>query len=377
MLALLGSHTPRALGGVHNGSGEGVYACRVEDSRGTLSVVDTAPLPDPTWLALLPAKRLLYAASHTTRFEGQPGAGITAFSVEPAGRLHRLNSQRIPHPHVTHIALDKQGRFLFAASSQGGAVSVIPIKEDGSLEPVSDFAQFKGEILIGLGEVPEPVPVPWVPGLTASVLPRYEGTTIPHSVRPSLCGKWVLVADMAASGIGVLGFDSETGKFTSNRMHHLGRRAGPRIIEAHPNGHTFYSVNELDSTLSVFELDPVTGDIEEVQYLPSHAPTWPGKSSGSGIVLDPTARFLWTTNRHHNSVSTFQVEPSGRLVFGDSVPSGADFPWHISITPDGRLIYVCHPLSKALVVFAVDRRSGALDLQQTIALPAISSFFLD
>lgn len=376
MFALLGSHTPKDLGGVHNGSGKGVYSCRVEDDRGTLSIVDVAALPDPTWLALLPARRLLYAASHSTRFEGQPGAGVTAFKVDTDGTLKRLNAQRVAHPHVTHIAPDRRGRFLFTASSAGGAVSVLPISADGSLEPVSDFIQFEGDVLIGVGETPEPVPVPWVPGLTTSVLPRYEGVTLPHCVRPSHHEQWVLVADMSSNGIAVLGFDPEAARFTSKRMLHLERRAGPRIIELHPNGHTFYCVNELDSTVSVFELDPVAGAIEEVQHLPSHSPDWPGKSSASGIVMDPRARFIWTVNRRHNSVSTFRVGPNGRLAFAGSVPSGGDFPWHVSLTPDARLLYVCHPMSKALVAFDVDPESGAIHLQQTIELPAISSFFL-
>ena len=150
MFGFVGSHSRPDLGGVFNGVGEGVYVVKIDPSDGRVKKIDTAALPDPTWLAISRSKRMLFAASHSVWFEGKPGAGVTAFAIGEDGKLTRINSQRIIYPHVTMISLDRSERFLLAASSLGGAVSVLPIEADGRLGPVSDAIQFEGKIVISV-----------------------------------------------------------------------------------------------------------------------------------------------------------------------------------------------------------------------------------
>lgn len=377
MFAYVGCHTKPSLGGVFNGVGEGVYAFAVDPADGSMTKIDVGAAPDPTFLAISPATRTLYAGSHSVVFEGGPGAGVTAFRIGADGRLNRLNAQRIAHPHVTTVALDRTGRFLLVASSLGGAVSALPIAADGRLGAVSDAAQFEGQAVIAVGETPEPTPVPGVPGMTITRMPKYgPEITMPHCANAALRGDWVLSADIGPSAIGVLGFDRSKGVFTSTRRFPIRAGAGPRILALHPNGTAFYSVNELDSTVSAFALDPADGSVREAQHLSSLPAGVSVRNTASGIAIRPDGRFLWTSNRGHNSISTFAIDPDGRLEFVACVPSGGEFPIHLGLTPDARLLFASNTLSRTLAAFEPDRRTGVPQARAVTATPATCSVFL-
>lgn len=377
MFAFVGCHTKPSLGGVFNGVGEGVYAFVVDPADGSMRKVGVGAAPDPTFLAISPVTRTLYAGSHSVVFEGRAGAGVTAFSIGADGALSRLNSQRIPHPHVTTVSLDRTGRFLFAASSLGGAVSAIPIATDGRLGEVSGAAQFDGRATIAVGETPAPAPVPGVPGMTITRMPAYgPETTMPHCADAALRGDWVLSADIGPSAIGVLGFDRGTGAFTSKRRFPFRPGAGPRILALHPNGVRFYSVNELDSTVSAFEFDPTDGSVREIQHLSSLPAGVSVRNTASGIVIRPDGRFLWTSNRGHNSVSTFAIDADGRLEFVANLPSGGEFPIHLGLAPNARLLFASNTLSRTLAAFEPDEATGELEARAVTATPATCSVFL-
>lgn len=373
MFAFVGSFSKPELGSVFNGSSDGVCSLKVDPVDGSMEQVDVAPLPDPSFVAVLPSRRVLYAASHSVRFEGETGAGVTAFSISPDGKLSRLNSRRIPHPHVTMIAPDILERFLFVTSSLGGAISALPIEPDGRLGPISDVTRFEGKTMIAIGEAPAPTPIPgsW---MAITRMPEFGATNVPHCVASGAAGGWLLVADYGASAISVLGFDASKGVFTQNKRFSLGReRAAPRFLALHPNKHTFYSVNELESKVSVYELDAATGAVQEVQTLSALPAGAQVNNTGSGIAIHPTGRFLWTSNRGHNSITTFTIDGKGRLELTSNVPSGGAAPWNLGLTPDARLLYASNTIGGTLAAFAVDDDTGVLSPRAVTKLPAPTS----
>jgi 6-phosphogluconolactonase (cycloisomerase 2 family) len=376
MFAYAGTFSKPATGGLFNGTGEGIHCYRADRAQGPLVPLGTVALADPSFVAVLPERRLLLAASHSWRFEGRPGAGITSFSIGSDGRLSKINAQRLAHPHATMLACDPAQRFVFVAGSIGGAVTALPLRNNGSLGPATDTTELGGRTLLGIGEVPEAVPWPNSPNLMIPRLPEFGDTNIPHCVLTGVAGDWLVVADYGASAISVLGFDYASGSFTSRRRFPLGRTAAPRFLALHANRHTFYAINELESTVSVFEIDPASGEVTEVQNLPSLPPGVAVRNTGSGILLHPDGKFLWACNRGHDSISTFSVAPDGRLAFAGNVAAGGRSPWHLALTPDRRCLYASNTFGATLAGFAIEHDSGALAPCTAVDVPATSCAFL-
>lgn len=372
MFAFVGTFSKTAHGGVFNGRGDGVHAFKVNATDGSLEAIDVTPLPDPTFLAIGPSRRELYAASHSIRFEGEPGAGVTAFAVKANGQLTRLNATRIPHPHVTMIAADRSGRHLLAASSLGGAITVLPIETDGRLGPVRNVAQMEGKTMIAVGEMPQPQNA-GLAGMTITRRPEFGATNIPHCVYEAVTGGWLLVADYGASGIAVLRFDPALGVITDKQRFPLSRKATPRMLALHPNGRIFYSVNELESRASSFSFDAESGAVAEIWHESTLPVDADARNTASGIAIHPDGRFLWISNRGHDSIATFAVDGEGSLELRGHVPSGGQMPWNLSSTPDGRWLYAANTVSGTLAAFAVDRRTGTLTPAAVTPVPSATS----
>ena len=375
MFVYAGTFSKPSTGGAFNGAGEGIHCFKDGDAQGALVPLGTVAIPDPSFVTVLPSRRILLAASHAIRFEDKPGAGVTSFHIGTDGRLGRINSQRLVHPHATMLACDPAERFVFVAGSIGGAISALPIGSNGAPGPVSDVIQLDGRTILGVGEMPEPVPWPNSPGLVLTRAPEFGDTNIPHCVLTGVAGDWLVIADYGASAISVLGFDYGSGKFSSKRRFPLGRTAAPRFLALHANRRTFYSVNELDSTVSMFGIEPATGDVTELQHLSTLPPGVDVRNTGSGILLHPNGKILWTTNRGHDSISTFHVDPEGRLSYAGNVPSGGRSPWHLALTPDQRHLYASNTFSASLAAFAVDGGTGALTWLGSTDVPATSCAF--
>jgi 6-phosphogluconolactonase len=376
MFAFVGGRSKPSLGGVFNGRGEGVYAFRT-DEDGPFELVDTAPVPDPTFLAISQTRRTLYAGSHSVMFEGKPGGGVTSFRINEDGSLSYINSHRVEFPHVTMVGLDEQETFLFAASSLGGAVNLFPIEPDGALAERTDWARFDGDVVISVGETPEPK---WFPGMlkgtTITRLPTYGETTIPHCARSTRDGRWVLVADIGTSTIYGLRLDATRRKFTARTEFKMRKLAGPRILSIHPDGRIFFSINELDCTVSTFEIDGSTGMIAELAYCKSLPDEPKVPTRGTGIALHPSGRFLWTSHRGHNSISTFLVGDDSRLDLTDNIPANGDGPNHLALTPDGKRLFSSNMYSNSLSEFSVDQETGLLSGGQSFNVPASCCVFI-
>jgi 6-phosphogluconolactonase len=279
---------------------------------------------------------------------------------------------------LAHLSLDRAQQFLVAASIFGGAIVVLPITDQGHVAPPVDHAELPGPLKIPTGVIPEPI---------SSALPRTDprfGCATPHSVRADYSNRYLIAGDIGMGALDVVPFNSRSGALGQPRRFSLGRDAAPRTVELHPNGHTLYTSNELESTMSVYEFESGSGTVEEVQHVPTLPSGMPlstdwqisstSRQMAGGAVIDAPGRFLYVSNRGtDNSIATFAIDGRGRLERVENMPVPGVFPAEIAISPDGRLLYAPNTHSSNVAAFAVNPVSGKLSALRVTAVPSPTS----
>jgi 6-phosphogluconolactonase len=317
---------------------EGIYSFAVEED-GALTPVSVTPVPDPSFLAAS-ERGTLYAATHSSHFEGEPGAGLVAFAVAEDGTLRRLGHARVPSPHPVHLSVHRD--HVLVASGLGGAASAYPIGGDGVPGAVSGVLPFGDEPSVRLGE--------------RTRLPRVPtpGAPHPHCIVASPDGGFVLVADMNRSRVHVLALDGGTLRPHAVEPSPPGSDAGgARHLAFH--GEVLYVLNESHSSISAFGWEPgALRHVQTVSTLPA-----PGPSKAADLHVHPSGRFLYASNRGHDSLAAFAIEADGRLRALGYAPTG-DGPRGFALTPDGALLLVASQNAGDVRAYRVDPDSGAL-----------------
>jgi 6-phosphogluconolactonase len=324
-----------------HGQSEGIYVYRLQVASGAFEHVQTVGnLDDPSYLALAPGGRCLYAVNEL------PGDGaVTAFAVEPAsGQLRLLNSARSGGAHPAHVSVDPTGRWVLVANYTGGTIASLPVQGDGSLGEAADVVRHAGS------------------GPNAA---RQEGPH-PHMIVTDPAGVFAFVPDLGLDRIVVYRLDRSSGQLIGEKEAgaQLHPGAGPRHVAFGKNGRHLYCVNELDLTVSVFEYDAANGHTRTIQTLSSLPPdvTNDGSMSAAAIVVHPSGQFVYASNRGHNSIAIFGVDQaSGQLTPLGHAPSGGRTPRDINVDPSGSLLLAANQDSDAIASFRIDARSGALE----------------
>jgi len=323
-----------------HGQSEGIYVCRLALGSGVLEQVQTVgEMHDPSYLALAPSGRFLYAVNELSE-----DGGVSAFSVEPAtGRLRLLNSVASGGAHPAHVSVDPSGRWVLVANYTGGTIATLPIQDDGSLGVAAHIVRHEGR-------GPNPA--------------RQEGPH-PHMIVTDPNGAFVLVPDLGLDRIVCYRLERDSGQLVL--QPEAGARvepgAGPRHVAFGSGGTRVYCVNELDLTLSVFEYDAANGRMRAMQTV-NTVPPEVGSRAGTAaaIVVHPSGRFVYTSNRGPDSIASFAVDgASGTLTPLGHTPSGGRTPRDINIDPTGTLLLAANQDSDALAIFRIDPSSGSLE----------------
>jgi 6-phosphogluconolactonase len=379
LYAYIGTYS---LGGAFNGSGAGVYAFRLQSHTGRLDYLGTVRMPDPTWVTVSSRRPVLYAGSHSNRIDDRPGGAVNALAIDPhTGCLTPMNRLLLTHPHVAHVALDRTDRFLLAASSLGGAVTVTSTTGNGALDRVVDVYECEGEPAVRPGEMPpsKPSSEPNFPRGTspASLVPGRS--TQPHAVEVDFSNRYAIVADLQQNKLVSLAFDATTG--TLNARSELQPRApgrGPRALLLHPNGVTVYCAH-LNMTLGVYQLDRDTGALSEVQTIPLERREPHAEPVAlHALALDPSNRFLYAISRGPGTITRFLVDADGRLDLAGVMDSGCEHSRSVSITPDGGMLLVAATYDSRLIPFRIDRTDGSLEqtgVRTRVPTPACIAFY--
>jgi len=331
------------VGTYTSGASKGIYVGRLDLATGGLSLEGVAAeTKNPSFLALHPNRRFLYAVGEISDFAGKRTGAVSAFRIEPAsGRLELLNQQSSGGTGPCHVTVDRTGRNALVANYGGGSVSVLPIGEDGKLGPASAFIQHQG----------------------SSVNPRRQQGPHAHSINLDPANRFAFVADLGLDKIMVYRFDAVAGTLTPNdpASAAVAPGSGPRHFAFHPSGKSAYVINEMGSSLTAFRYDAPRGLLEEVQTVSSlPAGPVPGNSTAE-VQVHPSGKFVYGSNRGHDSIAVFAVDgTTGQLKLVEHESTQGKTPRNFGVDPTGRFLLACNQASDTIVGFRIDQETGAL-----------------
>ena len=329
-LAYIGTYT--------HGASKGIYVARYTPETGTLTPIGlAAPAISPSFLAVHPSGKTLYAVNESRRYAGNANSGsVSAFTIDhKTGALTLLNIVPSRGADPCHLTTDRTGRWLFVANYSGGSVAVFPIHEDGSLGEASQLIEHVG--------------------FTAGDPVRQEAPHA-HSVDISADNKLLYVSDLGADKLIVYRFDAATGRLTPHKTAQFKTGSGPRHIAFSRDHRFLYLFNELSATITT-----LTAELEELQTITTLPKDYAGPKSGAEISVEPTGRFLYASNRGHDSIAIFTIDAEqGRLTPVGLAPTQGRSPRAFVIDPVGGHLIAANQDSQTLVIFRIDPDTGAL-----------------
>jgi 6-phosphogluconolactonase len=338
-LVFIGTYTPK------ESTSRGIYAVQFDTITGALSEpVLAAETSNPTFLALHPNGQVLYALGDSAPLTGSAGGGAAvAFKIDPStAKLSPLNAQPTGGGSLAHIGIDAKGGTLVTISYGGGQITSLPVADDGTIKPrVSSFDSTG----------------PLGPNKTRQDKPH------PHSVTYSPDNRFAYVCDLGRDKIIRYRLDSATAKLTPDGEFAAAPGAGPRHSKFSADGKNFYVINELAGTITLSNCDPATGSLAPQQSVSTLPENFEGaaKNTTAEIRIHPNGRFVYGSNRGHDSIAVFARNPAdGTLKRIQIVPSGGGHPRNFNLSPDGRWLICANRDSDNLVVFKVDEATGQL-----------------
>ncbi len=343
-LAYVGTYTGK------DGNGKGIYLYEMNPSTGELSEGKlVSDVPSPTWLSFDPFQNHLYATSETSN--GKATGSVNAFSIDRSnGQLSLLNTISSEGAGPAHLSVHPSGRYVLVANYGGGSVAVLPILTGGELGPATDVKAGKGAVG---SEHPTSAP----PGSFA-----ISGHDAPHAhmIHSDPSGRFVVSTDLGLDQIVVWRFDAEKGTLNNPRLLALPSGDGPRHFVFHPNGKWLYSLQEEASTLALLDYDAAKGALALKQAVSTLPASFAGTSFGSGITISPDGRFLYVANRLHDSITHFSIGRGGRLARAGETWTRGDYPRSFEIDPTGNFFCSCNHRSDAITTFRIHRETGNL-----------------
>ncbi|HEY1760231.1 MAG TPA: lactonase family protein [Bryobacteraceae bacterium] len=321
------------VGTYTSGDSKGIYAFRFNDSSGTLTPMGlAAETPNPSFLAVGPDRRFLYAANEET------AGGVSAFAID-TGELKLLNRVSSRGSGPCHVALDKTGKWLFVANYNSGSVAAFPVHIDGSLGEASAFMQHSG----------------------SSVNPQRQEGPHAHSVNVSPDNRFVLVADLGLDEILTYPIDAAKGLVQAESLFKVQPGSGPRHLVFGTDSRFAYAINEMLGTVTAFQYDAAKGKLKELQTIPSLPAGFSGANSSAEIAVHPGGKFLYASNRGDSSIAIFRIDAAkGTLSGSGHVSTGGNTPRNFAIDPSGKFLLAANQDSGNIVVFRIDQKTGAV-----------------
>ncbi|AMY08828.1 6-phosphogluconolactonase [Luteitalea pratensis] len=324
---------------------QGIYRARLDLAAGTVSEPElAATVTSPSFLALDPARRHLYAANEMGKFGDKPTGAVSGFAIDRAtGALTLLNQESSGGSGPAHVSVDRKGHTVLVANYGGGSVASLPIGPDGRLGPAASVIVHEG----------------------SSVHPKRQTKPYAHSINMDTVNTFAYAADLGVDRIFIYRLDPTSSKLTPATPAYatMTPGSGPRHLSFHPSGKYAYVINELALTVTVFSRDAKSGALTEVQTistLPAGQAADPAFSTAE-VVVHPSGKFLYGSNRGHDSLVVFAIDDkTGKLTLVQHVPTQGSTPRGFGIDPTGRYLLAGNQRSDSVVVFRIDATSGRL-----------------
>ena len=337
------------IGTYTGANSQGIYLFRLQTENLEVSQnITLVPLglaaesANPSFLALDLKRRLLFAVNELSQFEGKPGGAVSAFAIDRAsGTLTLLNQRPAMGSGPCHIVLDNDQRHAVVSNYGSGSVSVLPIASDGRLGEATDVVQHTGQ----------------------SVHPDRQKGPHAHCATFDPAGRFVFVCDLGLDKVIAYRFDAARGKLTPNTPPSASIKpgAGPRHMVFRPDGRFAYVTNELNSTITAFSYDATAGALTELQTVSTLPEYFDGANTTAEIDVHPSGRWLYVSNRGHNSVVLFTIDgPTGKLTYVEEQGTGGNTPRHFGIEPSAKHLAICNQGSNTVLVCSIDAGNGRL-----------------
>ncbi len=324
------------------GSDGAIHSYQLELGTGQLELVHkTTDVEHPFFMALSPDQRLLYAIHAPGKFGGEAPEEIAAYALTGrTGQLTLLNRQSTLGSASCFLDVDATGKTLVVANYMTGSVASLPVKDDGSLGKAESFFQHEGS---SIDEA------------------RQEGPHA-HCVVISPDNRFVYAADLGLDRILGYRLDATAAKLSPHRQPFVRTLpgAGPRHLTFHPNCRAVYVINELDNSITMFDYDPQAGMLVEQQTISTLPVDFDGTSYCADLKITPDGRWLYGTNRGHDSIASYRIGDDGRLTLVGIEPSLGAGPQNLALTPDGKLLLCANMPGNSVIVFRIDPRTGGL-----------------
>jgi 6-phosphogluconolactonase len=312
--------------------GKGIFLLDLNPEAGTFRLVSDADAgPNPSYFCISKKKGLIYAADEVMEFNGRKGGGVTVLSYDikkiDTGKVKEL---LVPFGGPCFISLSPAEDFLLFANYSSSSVAVVKLDEKGIPERVTDSILFK--------EIDKAV-------------------SHPHMISFDPDGKRVYLTDLGLDRIVIYDFDAVSGHLNQHGIVNLPKGSGPRHFVFNSAGTEMYVINELNSTLSVFGVDP-NGELRSLQTLSTLASDFNGENACADIHLGKNEKFLYGSNRGENTIAVFRIEPDGKLEIAGRISCGGNWPRNFVIEPSGKYILAGNEKSGNISMFRLDEKSG-------------------
>jgi 6-phosphogluconolactonase len=323
---------------------EGIYLSRFDSETGSLSFPQlAAKISNPSFLAAAPGGKFLYAVAEVERFKGKPTGSVAAFRVqEKSGKLDLINEQPSNGGAPCHIAVDSKGKCALTANYGSGTVSVLPIRQDGSLGEPGTTIQDQG----------------------SSVNRDRQSGPHAHFITADPGNHFALACDLGLDEVLVYRLDPIRATLRPNDPPSVSITpgAGPRHLAFHPNGRFVYVISELNSTMTACSYDSKKGVLKVLQNVSTLPPEFKGTSYCSEVQVHRSGKFVYGSNRGHNSLAVFAIDSRTGLLTNIGYESvQGKTPRHFAIDPTGKWLLAENQDSSNIVVFRIDPKTGKIE----------------
>lgn len=349
MLLYVGTYTSKGS--------EGIYVYKFDAETGSLSKIQTVKnVVEPSFLTIDKSRKFLYAVNETEDYEGKKSGAVSAFAIDhETGGLKFLNKVASLGGAPCHLSVSENEKFVFVANYSGGNVSVFPIDEDGKLGASVDMQQHSG----------------------SGANKKRQDSAHAHSINLDEKNEFAIVCDLGVDKVFIYELDKKTGHLTPNpaqNFYQTKAGAGPRHFAFHKNGKLAFLIHELDMTISSLRYDHEKGTLAEIQTVS----TLPENASRAGVScadihVSPDGKFLYGSNRGHNSIVVYKIdEKTGTLEYVEHASTGGKNPRNFAIAPNGKFLLAANQSSDSIIVFSIDEETGKLTQtanKATISMP--------
>ena len=317
---------------------DGIWVYKIVDGDGGLELVrQTSDISNPFYIGIHPNGQVLYSIKDP---DGEQLVAALSFDRDN-GTLELIDQQPTQGGYPCYVEVDPTGRAVVVANYNGGSVISYPISEDGALGEAGSFLQHEG----------------------SSVNEDRQQEPHAHCFKVAADGRFAFAADLGTDQVMIYALDAERGVLTPGEQPfvRVAPGGGPRHFTIAPNNRHAYVINELGNTITAFDYDAERGLLLEQGTVPTLPDDYDGVTHTADLCLTPDGRFLYGTNRGHDTIAMFVVDTeSGALTPNGNQPSGGPVPQNLTMSKDGKLLFVANSQSSKISAFHIDDSTGKL-----------------